>query len=418
MMFNVVIAFLAVFFSLFGPKYGNVDTSILGTGLIFVFLLSARNVRIQKELFVLLTFVFVVFVYTLFVYFTSNYRDDYIILRSGRAVVITIILGVIFYNINIKLNAFIDIIILALAINSTIMFLQVLVPETQLYFAPMYGFEAGTRPFRAFGLTSGYDAAGYLCILGITLTALLITNGYMKFRYVVSSILFLLSAILSSRTAMFLSTVIYAYICASYLLKEKWRWKVFSIINLSLAGYILHAYILPVFFGSIPFLRDYDNFNTFGNGMDISQSFAFGTFENWKDMWILPRGDWNLLIGEGINPLFSDIGYVKILFMTGVIGLLLTILTYIYLAMRLHFVKAFLKDNFRFQREYKLTRMVINVLLLFMLGMLVVNSKNLYLLSRTYYDIILTIYFSVFACIRRFGISRASSPGIETPAID
>lgn len=406
-MVNAVVAFFAVFLSLFGPKLGKVDTSILGTGLILIFLLSTKEVRIRKELLVLLGLVFAVFVYTVFVYFASGFRDDYIVLRGGRAVVITVILGMIFLNLSITLNALIDVMVLALGINAAIMVLQVLVPQTQTYFAPMYGFEAGMRPFRAFGLTSGYDAAGYLCVLGVMLTALLIANGYVKFRYVASSILFLASAILSSRSAMVLATVLYAYICLVSLVRGTWRLKAFSAVNLCLAGYILYVYILPVLVGSVPFLSDYDRFGAAGNGLDISKSFAAGTFENWKTMWVVPPGSWDLLIGEGINPQFSDIGYVKIVFMTGVVGLLLTLLTYAYLVIRLRFITGFLTRNFRFEKGYKLTKTVINVLLLFVVGILIVNNKNLYLFSRTYYDIVLIIYFSVFARVERFGIPPA-----------
>jgi len=48
-------------------------------------------------------------------------------------------------------------------------------------------------------------------------------------------------------------------------------------------------------------------------------------------MWFFPSGAFNILFGTGINTESSDIGFVQLIHMVGINGLLLSISAYIYL---------------------------------------------------------------------------------------
>ena len=97
-------------------------------------------------------------------------------------------------------------------------------------------------------------------------------------------------------------------------------------------------------------------------------------------MFIIPDDTLSLFLGDGSNPFYVDIGYIKIIFMHGLVGLILIISFY-----------------FGLYSTVRLTdRVVFNNLFLWIIFLtFMFNFKNLFLFSRGIFEITIMFYFTI-----------------------
>ena len=110
-------------------------------------------------------------------------------------------------------------------------------------------------------------------------------------------------------------------------------------------------------------------------------------------MWYLPDGVWHLLFGLGSDTQGSDIGYVKILHMGGLVLLACIVLFILYLR---NACTVALRASMSLQtmRERVESRLLLFIIALFLVVLILSNLKNLYFLTRGYHELFVVLSFS------------------------
>ena len=117
-------------------------------------------------------------------------------------------------------------------------------------------------------------------------------------------------------------------------------------------------------------------------------------------MWKIPDTITGFIFGTGALPLRSDIGYVKVLFMAGIVGVVMLVIFYIYM---ISVIKSKSNSNIKYQQEYNNPTIIniskairIIVALIFLL-----NFKALFLFARNIHELIIILFFAFLADINK-----------------
>lgn len=384
------VVFIIVLFALFGPKLAGVlDLSLLGGGLGILLLTCAKKIRFGREYIIVVMLVASVVAYSMLAVLFAGVEDTHPVLRHFRALISTVLLGVVFYNLaatrTYSSGQLTNTLIAVLLVNAVVVMVSIALPEIKPLLANLYGFNKSLVPLRSFGLTAGYDTAGYLCIIGGALSAIAI---YYKrnIGYTISFLSFMVAAMFTSRSTMLLVLVLMTSVCAVFLLRGRWTLKVASMSYIIIGVGIAILYVVPLILA------------TFGWGVveatsaNYTGSFAATDLSAWKaTMWTLPDSPAALFLGTGETIETSDIGYVEIVFMIGIVGLLLVVSIYFYMFM---FAMRLRRSASRGELLLDLEGWVLlRLLLIVLICLYVFNIKNLYFLTRGYHELIVILFF-------------------------
>lgn len=377
-----LILILAAF--LFGPKIGVIDLSILFL-IIFtsIYFAITKKLVLSREAIFLYTIGIIALGWTLLIFMFSENSDVYPVARTLRAFISTVIGFALIYSISRRYNysekELLHAVCLVLSLNAIVVLLQIIIPETQQLFSQIWGFDKKFASYRAFGLTAGYDTAGYLNVIGfVTAILLKIKSNEYKYNYLIA--LFFISTLLTSRSSMalLLFTSIMILFYSFYKFDIKKRYLFIPIILL----FIIAKYIvIPIFM------------STFGGGGLLNNSFLLEVATNYSStdieksysaLWYFPFGI-NLIIGVGQN-IASDVGYVMIVWMNGLVMLFLALVFYIVPVLYVYHKKKSINHSY------------IYFLLVFVTFVIIVgNLKNLYFFSRNYHELYIAIAATYFA---------------------
>ncbi len=392
--------FIIIFLALFGPKLsGIVDLSLLGGVLGLVFFIFLKDALVSREYIFVVIFVAVVVAYSILMVLVNDTGDTQPILRHFRALISTMLLGLVFYNLSINNLLYsirlVNILIAVLLVNAIVIIISIPVPDIKVYLAELYGFNKKFVDLRGFGLTSGYDTAGYLCIIGAILSAFKI---YYKGEswYSLIIIVFIVATFFTSRSSMMLAGFLTIGICVAFILKGRWILKIVSVGYIVAGIYVSIYYVLPLVLSTFAWgaLQASNN--------NYTSNFAATDLSLWYEtMWILPENLISVLFGAGEVVKTSDLGYVSLIFMIGIVGLAWVAFMYMYI----FFVAKALHNSVKC--EYLKVDVGRNILLWSLMSiillMYVINFKNLYFLTRGYHELIIILFFFVL------GLSRKNS---------
>ncbi len=393
--------FIVVFMSLFGPKVAEViDLSVLGGVFGLVFLFFIKKVFVSREYVVVVMFVAVVALHSILVVFFNGMDDLQPILRHFRALISTVLLGLIFYNlaINSVLSSatLINVLIAVLLVNASVIMLSIIFPDIKINLTELYGFDKKFVDLRSFGLTAGYDTAGYLCIIGATLSA---ACAYYKgaVRYSFIFLVFISAVFFTSRSSMVLAGVLIVGVCTVFILKGRWTLKVIS------AGYIVAGVSVAIYY-VVPLIISTFILQT--SDITYTSNFAATDLSGWYEtMWILPEHPVSVLLGTGEVVKTSDLGYVSLIFMIGVVGLLLVALIYVYMFFVVKALNRAVKRGYLQMDDGG--RILAFSLMTIIFFMFVINFKNLYFLTRSYHELIVILFFFIMGLSRKGVLERS-----------
>ena len=396
------IIFILIFISIFGPKIGLIDLAVLGYCFIGIILMSKRKtIKYPKEYVVLCMIAAILLIYSIFIVLANQSYNLYPVLRNFRAFLALGILGLIFYNIRIPIIKVVNLIIIGLLIHSSVILMQMKFPVLKSYIGPIVNYPTEFFPLRAFGIIGDYDGSGSLLVIGAILS-LIMFNYTGLTKYVACSFIFFASVIFVSRMNMLLMLIVMIVSVRKWLTRGKVNLIIKFIISSLLigSGYIFVKLVYPIIYYTIPFINQYfisSNIRT----TNYSLSYGSGGQAYLLDsMWKIPESVTGFIFGTGLLPDDSDIGYVKILFMLGIIGSLLLFIFYGYI---MKIIKKKLKIiNKCYPKTYnsyiknfaKGFRFII--LLIFF-----INFKNLFLFSRSFHELIIILFFTFLAEINQ-----------------
>jgi hypothetical protein len=261
--------------------------------------------------------------------------------------------------------------------------------------AKIFGFERESDIITSFsirklGFSSSYDTSGYLCVASMIYFLILFTYKKKKLD-LIFSLFSLIASLRTSRTAMILGTLFFLIYFLTYFFKSKGFYRIYAFISLTVLLYLFLYFVLPIMLGSTEFLIDY-----ISNDSDINYSndYSSGSFTGLTGSHLDPLSApfFDLLLGYGIDPnqigKGTDIGYIKILYHIGIVGLLIILILYAYFLYTLNKIR--MKCNKLL--NYKI---LTTFLISFILLLLLINYKSLELYSRGSHDFLIIIFLII-----------------------
>ncbi|PWG81030.1 hypothetical protein [Pararcticibacter amylolyticus] len=372
---------ILLFFAVFGPKIGLYDTTIPAAVILLILTLAKTNIVLSGNIIVLNGLSVFLFVYSGFICLLYMVPDSFVFFRSLRCLISTACISLFVFNSDYRGKEILNLLVFFLMVNSFVILLQILSPSLQQLMAPMTGFDKDFSSIRAFGLTPGYDSAGYLCIMGLVFAIYLFVLTK-KTSIIIIIYTFVLSGLFTGRSIMMLIAIIVSLLNLYLLLKGSFWLKVFASINFAGGLYLFIKFILPILITTIPFLSGYGSILISSEETnDLRSSFSTGSGDDLAQMYFLPDSFIETIFGRGVNPHDSDAGYIKIIHMIGIIGLVVTVLLYIYMYQRLGIYRKRFKEDDKLRALLLSTRVVIILIFFF-------NIKTLYFTARNFHEII------------------------------
>jgi hypothetical protein len=388
--------FVVIALALFGPKLGPMDVTVIGGVLGLSIVALNGRLRVPSEVGTLLAVFLIITMYALTVSIFAGIDDFYIPLRQLRAALTLAFLGITFYNARLAPVTFLNLLILALLLNVFAIGIQIAIPDSKAVFAQLWEFDKGFVPLQAFGLTAGYDAAGYMCIMGACLSVAAMYYSTRRLRYFLSFTLFIVATLFTSRNNIAMAIVLLFTVSFACLLRGKGVLRAIGAGYLVACAYVSYAYILPVFIATIPFL----DFLEFTSALDtnlISYSRHSGEILLTAESWYFPLNVHEIAFGTGMNPR-TDIGYVKLVHLIGVVGLTLVMFFYGGLLLRGVKLRAVLRSM---SGRDAMALRTLNVSFIVLIAFtFVINLKSLYFFTRGFHEFWIILLFSILAAVR------------------
>jgi O-antigen ligase len=258
-----------------------------------------------------------ILLWSLIVSVANGNFSEYVVGRCARIVLNTILLSIIIRNMNFSYRQFIVAVGIVLFINVIAVYVQQIFPSTKNYFIEFSEYTKGILTMRSFGLYASYDSNGLNICVGLAFWGI-IYYFHRKLLYFVFFCVTFLSAIFISRYTIIISSVLCLVFLMLYLKTQKLK----SIILI-----ILGVIILGSFF--------YDRASSILNYSDIDYlSTTEGSYSKFSAdvllgrMLFLPDNPLSMILGEGIDPSNTDNGYIKLIFMIGLIGIIMILYLY------------------------------------------------------------------------------------------
>ena len=379
---------LLLFLVCFGPKFGFLDTSLLASIILLtVTCFFKKYLTVNKQFLSVLAIMTIISAYSIVVYFSSGFADSYVVLRALRSTITTLCIGIFILNSNFREKSIINYLLIFLSINSAVVLLQIIFPQLQVHMASITGFDKKFSPIRAFGLTPGYDSAGYLCVVGLIFVIFRIVTEGIKGKNIILIYYFVVSGFFTGRSVMIIMVFVLVALNIFLLFKGKLIFKAFSMVNFFVGGVIVYNFVLPILMTTLPFLMSHSISSTVIDTGNLKDSFASSSGDQLADMFFLPPDPISSILGTGINPHDSDVGYIKLIHMIGFVGLAFTIALYVYILANCRFNKKASSD----QKDRLILERSLFIITIFLF---LFNLKTLYFMSRNFHEVIIIAFFA------------------------
>lgn len=363
---RVLMFALIVFFNIFSfPLLWSIGANVL-----FLFiLLNKKSINAGSNYIgTIIRINIILVIYTFLICMINNNFDTYTFGKPLRLLFVVLVFSIL--STKLKNYSYKEIgtgLGLALCIHLACVYIQFLFPDTKSFF---YSFldsekEVIDLRLRSFGLCTSFDASGlYLCVL-ITLLWISFKRNHSRLLFVLCFASFV-SCFIVSRFSMIISSIFMVLMLISLLKNDKKFAFFFVIPILAIGIYYIYGIAQSILLES-----------------NIEESYRHESIEYLLgDMLQLPPGLLETLLGTGSAADNSDIGYVNIIYMIGILGLSLVLSMYFNMLMR---IKTLLKTN----------KDVFLFMLLFLLLLLVFNYKLLLLYARGINDIFILLSFII-----------------------
>lgn len=379
---KVVLLTLLISINLYSPFSVAVP---IGFNLFFAFIAflnSGNNVIFSKLHKIALGLSILLFCWVIIVSIANDVFDDYVIGKFFRTFLNTLLLAIIFKNLNFNSSQFFKAIIIALMLNTVVVYIQILFPSSKELFIGITGFSKKKGILRSFGLFSSYDFAG----LTTCITMVVLWLGFLfkkKNFFFVLYFIVLLSSLSISRFTMVVSVLVFMG-SFYYFYRKKGNYFIKYLVLFPLISFVGY-YTFNKFYAFINF-----SLNSSSNE-DINQSYSTQSTDILLNkMAVLPQDVLSTILGTAKSIDSSDIGYVKIIFMIGIVGLML-ILYFYYSLLKNIIIK--INNDVTFSSDDK--RYLIILLRAVVLLLILFNSKLLLIYSRGTNDFFLILLFGI-----------------------
>ena len=379
-----------LFLAILGPKFGIVDTTVFASLALLIIVFLKDNIVINSRYVLIILMIGFIAIYSIFISYAYKFTDTYVILRSIRCLISSVCLGIFLNNYPQKSGFILKVILNVIAIHSIIIVLQIIFPQLQASMMNLTGFDKKIVTLRAFGLSGGYDSAGYLCIVGLIISIYHLIYKGVKLQSILYTYVFVLAGVFTGRSVMFIMVPAVVLLNIYLLIKGKILYKAFAVMNFGLGMYLAFTFIIPLLVATLPFLVDLNLNAISSNDTNYSQSFSTDSGETLMEMFFLPDSITGVLFGTGVNPIDSDVGYIKLIFMLGLFGLLITIFVYLYMFFILFNIRKVIKSSANRDDMIIYKSLIWIIICLFFF-----NIKTLYFMSRNFHEITIICFITL-----------------------
>lgn len=374
-----LLLFIVIFFQLFGLKLAAVvDLQVIVLLIVTLLYVRFRRLAFEPRYFVSIVILYVLIIYILIVFAVADEPSYHELFRVVRAFVTAVLLYLLLSSTPFNYQRIAKLIVVVISIHALFIVLEMLFPSFKSVMAGLVGHDKILGDFRAFGLTSAYDTAGGYLIIGMILSYSLYSQT-INTKYIFVMLLFWVSGCATGRMFMVVGSVFFLFFISHYLIKSGLSYvKLALLIMLSVMAYLFLLYVFPLLLDAYLFAS--------GNRDEVSMMYEgsgyyVGTLSVLQGHQILPGNVMELIFGTGKSLTWSDIGYYKILYSLGLVGV-------VFYALYFSCTYYAVKDRIiPFNK-----RMVVFPLLIVLL---IYNYKMQVLLSRGYHEIYLLILISL-----------------------
>jgi hypothetical protein len=283
--------------------------------------------------------------------------------------------------------------------------IQSIFPSLDYPMAKIFGFEResdiiSSFSIRKLGCSSSFDTSGYLCVASMIYFLILYTYNRNKLN-LIFSIISLIASLRTSRTAMIVGTLIFLIYFVIFIFKSNGASRLYAFISLMILFLLFVYFVLPIILGSTDLLV---NFISVDSDINFSNDYSSGSLTGLTGSHLHPLSApfIDLLLGYGIDPnqfgKGTDIGYVKILYHIGIVGLTVILILYIYLLRSLNNIR---KMYFKSITYKVLTTFQISFIFL----LFIINYKSLEIFSRGSHDFLILIFLITLMNANHFKIN-------------
>lgn len=398
-----VLLCVLIVFLLFGPKISIIDLSVLVPGLLLPFI-QLGSWRLPRAFFELAVLLVILLVYQLLLQAILGTLDVELPGRLIRALLTTLIIGILFGESSGEYGRTIMIVLLGILLSHSILLIAAANNQPLNNLLGSITGNDRIAEYRASGLLAGFDIAGLFSIMG---AAFLIFDDRLaqKFNALVLCLMsgtFLLACYFASRVSMAL--------CALLFLFQMWRLLKSKNNPFWLKLVVIAILAWPAIYIGRQMFLIFDVTMSLGlSDADKETIAAIAAREAvqdpdsflWADMIFLPHSSAQVIFGAGIDPLDSDVGYVKEIFQYGLLGLGAVVAGHL----------RFMRKRFEGARNRGSSPDRALVVFAFLM-LMVLSAKNEYFLTRGFFPLFLLV---VSACTdyaaRRSELASRTSGG-------
>lgn len=326
---------LFIFSIMFSVEIAGIDTRyfVLLFWLFYCFVKS-QKVKMPLKVFFVPLCISCLIIYALFIMLVYRTDNSFEVLRLFR-VILTFIIILSFISLGVYSRSEIyKALEFVLLLHAMSVILSVIFPSIRVLLLPISQYSKTLYSFRATGLVSGYDNAGYLCNAGLVVNYLINKENKRERCFGLKALIFVAAALLTARFSMLFTALLMTMILLRESKTRSLKGKLLVYLIVAVVGIIVFLFWILTTNTNIGIrdrlFRDYPILiNVYEKLMSSYTDYGKYTSvisNQWRPATI---SLFEALFGVGYRPNNSDIGYVKTIFSIGVVGVIAELYIYI-----------------------------------------------------------------------------------------
>lgn len=344
-----------------------------------------------------------IFVWSIIIMSVQDTYNNYVFFKYFRVFISSILIYQLSINFSGNLDNVLNTLSIIFKLHIVAIGLQVLFPILNLPMAFFFQFDREAEVItsmgiRNLGLTSSYDTASLISVIAMIFFLVRYQFTNKTFFYILSA-LSLVSTMRTSRTGMVLGVILFICLNAYLFFSKKEKSLFLTFLFFAFGLSFLLFVLLPIIASTTETFLSDTSFNNLDNtNRDYTESTVSGLTSGSHLTAILEISPIDFLFGKGIDPnellnLATDIGYIKLIYHVGFIGLIGILFLYL---------KIFIMSiNLKNISESANTKILASFILWYIIILILFNYKSLELYSRGSHDLLLAIFFILFFTVKK-----------------
>jgi hypothetical protein len=332
--FNLLL-FIFIFTMLFTFEFFSINFRYFVLVFWLIFIVITKGFKFPKKAFFFIIFPLIIIIYSLIVLLINQSFNFFEVLRMSRVFSTSFLIILFLYNHKFSSDYIFSNLLIVLFFHSLVVSISIIFPSVKDLILPISQYRIEFFSLRSSGFLSGFDDSGLILNFGLVMS-LLFSLMMRKNPINLLTVLFSLSIFFSSRVNIVLLIIIFFFLIF-YLISNKQLQYIFSILFIlfvfSFSGILflllttnLSLELRSLLLTMIPSLRNFYEFS-------LSSYTDYGVFSSTisRHFQIINISSFQILFGQGVVKVDSDVGYIKTIYSIGILGIFFQFLYYFFL---------------------------------------------------------------------------------------